>query len=134
MGCRLIATSHAGKDDLLTPKEAACGSSRGQESRVDDGARKKGRLLPRERRSRYAEVGSRGGLRAPDAVAPFDDVEIELEDARLGQGDFEPPRDDELLDLSERVVRRREIQVLRQLLRDRAGAAWRLAPFHAVLD
>ena len=62
-------------------------------------------------------------FRAVDAVAPLDDVEVELEDARLPQLGLEPPRDDQLAQLADRVLRRRQIQVLGQLLGDRAAAA-----------
>ena len=71
-----------------------------------------------ERRRRHAEVGARRRVRAPDAVAPLDDVEIDLEDARLRQRRLEPPRDDQLAQLAQRIARGREIQVLGELLRD----------------
>ena len=66
----------------------------------------------------------RRGLGTPHPIAPLDDIEIELEDTRLGQRDFEA-RDDELFDLPERIVGRREVEILSELLRDRARAARR---------
>ena len=81
----------------------------------------------RQRRRRHAEVVARRRLGAPDAVAPLDHVQIDLEDARLRQRRLEPPRDDQLAQLAQRVARRRQVEVLGELLRDRAGAARRLA-------
>ena len=80
--------------------------------------------------SRRAELGG-GGVKirarrrfgAVDAVAPLDHIQIQLENARLLQLGLEPPRDDELAQLAQRVLRRRQIEVLGELLRDGAAAA-----------
>ena len=107
-------------------------SSRG----VDDGAGQQRRLAGSERRRRRAEVRARRRLHAVDAVAPLDHVQVQLEDPRLGQLGFEPPGDDQLAQLAQRIPRRRQIEVLGELLRDRARAAHELAraPSPASID
>ena len=87
-----------------------------------------------EVRRGLAEVAPRGGLGAPDAVAPFDDVQVELEDPDLGQLRFEPARDHQLRELALRAVRRRQVEVLRELLRDGRGAARGHAAADAVFE
>ena len=72
---------------------------------------------------RFVKIGARRRLGAVDAVAPLDHVQIQLENPRFLQLGFEPPRDDQLAQLAQRILRRREIEVLRELLRDRAAAA-----------
>ena len=124
---RLCSAPHPGKDDLLPPQQSARRSSRGQQSWIDNRAREQCRLRSGQRGRGHTKVGAGRRFRAPDPVTPLDHVEIDLEDARLRQRDLEPARDDELLDLSERVVGGRQIQILRQLLRDRARPAGRLS-------
>src|SRR5205085_1477360 len=85
-------------------------------------------------RGRHAEIRTGGRLGAVDPVAPLDYVQIEFEDARLLQLRFQPPRNDELAQLAQRVLRWREIEVLRQLLRDRAAAAQQPAARPVELD
>ena len=85
-----------------------------------------------EARARLAEVRARRRFAAEDAVAPLDHVQVDLEDALLGQRRLEPPRDQQLLHLAHRIARRRQVQVLRELLRDGAAAAQEL-PFLPVL-
>jgi hypothetical protein len=60
---------------------------------------------------------------AVDAVAPLDRVQVQLEDAPLGERALEAHGEDQLLELPPRRARRAQPQVLRQLLRDRAAAA-----------
>ena len=45
---------------------------------------------------RLAEVAAAGGFGPPHAVAPFDDVEVELEDALLGEQALEQARNHQL--------------------------------------
>ena len=45
----------------------------------------------------------RRGCRTPDAVAPFDQIQIQLENARLRQFRFEPARDEQLTQLAGRI-------------------------------
>ena len=75
-----------------------------------------------------------GGLGAPDAVAPFNQVQVQLEDPHLAQLGFEPPRDQELRQLAIRIARRRQIEILRELLRDRRSAAERLGAIPVGLE
>src|SRR4029079_3856062 len=99
-----------------------------EDVRVCDRAGEERRLLRAEIRRRLVEVAVRGGIRAPDAVPPFDHVQIQLEDALLRQLRLEASRDEELAQLSQRIFRRGQVQVLRKLLRDRARTAHELAP------
>jgi hypothetical protein len=64
------------------------------------------------------EVAPAGGLGAVDAVAPFDDVEIDLKDAALAPEGLDHHGDDGLLDLAQGIAGRRQEQVLGQLLAD----------------
>jgi len=68
------------------------------------------------------EPPARGGLGPEHAVAPLDDVEVDLEDARLGQVIFEREGDQDLAQLADEAAPRRQVQVLGQLLGDRAAA------------
>ena len=61
-------------------------------SSADSGGAQSGRRL--------VEVRARGRLRAVDAVAPLDDVQVQLEDAPLAQLGLEPARDDQLAQLA----------------------------------
>ena len=70
------------------------------------------------------EVAARRGLGAEDAVAPLDQVQVELEDAPLGERALERSARNTSVELARHGVRRvAEEQVLRELLRDRAAAA-----------
>jgi hypothetical protein len=99
--------------------------------RVNDRAGKKRRLFGCEIRSRLAEVRACCRLTSEDPVAPFDHVQINLENAPLGECRLESSRDHHFLELAQGVLRRREIEILRELLRDRAGAAGEL-PFFPI--
>src|SRR5512146_2882530 len=68
------------------------------------------------------EIVARRGLGAEHAFAPLDVVEVDLEDALLGQQRLEHHRDDQLLALAREVALAGEEQVLRQLLGDRRAA------------
>src|SRR5688572_19733166 len=65
---------------------------------------------------------TRGCFGAIHTLAEFDDVQIDLEDPLLRQLVFESVCDHELLQLAHWIFTRREIEVLRQLLRDRRSA------------
>ena len=73
---------------------------------------------------RNAKVGSGGCLGTPDPIAPLDHVQIDFENSR-GQGRLEAARDDELAQLAQGAARGRQVEILRQLLGNRAGAAER---------
>src|SRR5882724_1741568 len=88
------------------------GEQRGEEGRLE-GVEVAGRL---------AEVLRAGRLRAPDAVAPFDDVQVELEDASLREYALQAGREEELACLSQRRRRRVEEEVAGELLGDGAAA------------
>src|SRR5437588_326389 len=75
----------------------------------------------------HAEVRAARRVRAPHARAPFRGIEIELEDPVLGQRELEAQRRYRLLELPQGIARRREVQVFRELLCDRARAAQPLA-------
>src|SRR5207247_1959730 len=75
-----------------------------------------------------AEPAAGAGLEAVDAVAELDDVEIEPEDAPLGQGSLEPPGEHGLDELAGEGALAAEEEVLGHLLRDR-----RAATLHATL-
>jgi len=75
----------------------------------------------------HAKVGAARRVRAPHARTPFRGREIEFEDPVFGQRELEAQRGHRLLQLAQRIARRREVQVLRELLRDRARAAQPLA-------
>src|SRR5437764_632617 len=96
---------------------ARVGERRGQRRRL--------RLV--QLRGGDAEVGAARRVRAPHARAPLRSSEIELEDPVLGQRELEAQRGHRLLQLPQRIARRREVQVLRELLCDRARAAQPLA-------
>src|ERR1051326_7209502 len=66
------------------------------------------------------ETGSRLG--AVDAVAPFDNIEIDLQNSLLGQKFFQSVRDNRLFYFAQRVFRFREIEVFGQLLGYRGSA------------
>ena len=89
--------------------------------------REPGRLLLVEIGGGAAEVVPGGGLGAPHARAEFYDVQVQLEDARLAERPLELPGEDRLLDLAQRVARRRQPEILGQLLRDGGRAARHLA-------
>ncbi len=73
-------------------------------------------------------------FRPVDPVPPLDQVQVQLEDPALVQLRFEPPRDEHLAKLAHGILRWREVQVLCELLRDRAGATHELAPLDVDLQ
>src|SRR5687767_510224 len=88
-----------------------------------DQTREERALRERQLRRRLAEVRMRSGLDAVDAAAEVDRVQVHLEDLALGVLTFDLPRDARFLDLAgQRPGGTWEIQVLRQLLRDRRPA------------
>src|SRR5262245_53476229 len=93
---------------------------------VDERAGKECGLLWSEIECGLPEVCPRRSLGAVYAVAPLHDVEVELEDASFGQLCFEATSDEQLASFSNRVLGWREIEVLGELLGDRAGAAHEL--------
>ena len=68
------------------------------------------------------EVEPGGSFRPVDPLAELGDIEVELEDPLLRQVPLERPRQKKLLELPKRISRRREVEVLGQLLRDRGAA------------
>src|ERR1044071_8259479 len=63
-----------------------------------------------------AKVGSCGLRHAPQAIAPFDDVEIELEDAALVERALQPARDQGLAKLAVQRARGAAVEVAHELL------------------
>ena len=115
--------AHSPQHDLLPPQQAPGRVSGTQLARVDDGARQQRRFLSRQLRGTLAEVGARRRFAAEDAVAPLDHVQVDLENPALAEAGLEPPRDEQLAQLAHGNARRRQVEVLRQLLGDGAGAA-----------
>src|SRR6266850_5185019 len=76
---------------------------------------------------RLAEVAAAGRLGTVHAGPEFYDIQVALEDPPLGQRALELPGQNALTRLAQRVARRREPQILRELLGDRRGAARDLA-------
>ena len=96
--------------------------------RTRDHCREPRGLLRVEGRGRLPKVVARRSLRPKYPVAPFDDVQVDFEDSRLAQLGLEPAGNDQLPQLPEGVLGRREVEVLGQLLRDGAGAALGAGP------
>ncbi len=111
------------EDELLPPDRAAGpeGGVRGQ--RVREGRHEQGGLIHREPRRRPPEVPLARGFHSPEIRPQLDDVQVQLEDPRLAQRPLEAVGGHRLLQLPQRVARGREVQVLGELLGDRAGAA-----------
>src|SRR5947209_4694016 len=93
-----------------------------EHARVDDGAGEQCRFSRTEGGRAGVKISARGSFRAVHAVAPLDHVQVQLEYARLRQLGLETPRDEELAQLAHRILRRREVQILCELLSDRAAA------------
>jgi hypothetical protein len=70
-----------------------------------------------------------GGLRSIDASAPFSHVEIQFEDSLLRELMFQFAGDERFFGFSEQGFIGGEIEVFRQLLRDRAAASFKHAGF-----
>src|SRR5512132_1699281 len=81
--------------------------------------REAGGLLGRHARRARTEIPLGGGFGAEHAAAPFDDIEVQLENALLIEDGFEQDGDDGLCGLAPIASRRRQEQVLGKLLRDR---------------
>jgi hypothetical protein len=77
-------------------------------------------LLDGESRSGPVEVALARRLDAPQIRPELGDVQVQLEDPPLVERPFEPIGDDRLLELPERVPGRREVEVLGELLGNRA--------------
>src|ERR1043166_2317175 len=96
-----------------------------------EGAWKKRRKSRRfegvEIRRRLAEVMARSRLRAVNVGTQFNNVEINLENAPLGQSRLELPGDNDFLSFAQRILGRVEIKILGELHGDRAAAALELA-------
>src|SRR4029078_12739877 len=90
---------------------------------IDDRAGHQRGLFARKVRGTLAEVRSRRGFAAENTVTPLDHVQIDLENAPLRQARLEPPGDEQLAQLANRVARRGQVRVLRELLGDRARTA-----------
>ncbi len=69
------------------------------------------------------EVVAAGFGNAPDPGSPLDDVEIQLEQAHRGHSPMQPACEQHFADLPHDRSGRRQIQIARELLRQRAGAA-----------
>src|SRR5215204_2980821 len=107
----------AAEDDALAALDAAEVLLRIEDvERAWNHRREEGGLLWREAGGGLAEVGLRRGLRAVDAVAPLDDVEVDFQYPTLRERTLQKVRDGGLLDLTRRRPLRREVEVLGELL------------------
>src|SRR5262249_27280549 len=88
---RWMDDAHAVKDQLLAPDEPCAGTSGVQDARVDDRRRQKRRFIGTQRCGRHLEVRPCRSFGTVDTVAPLDDIEVDLEDPRLLELDFEAP-------------------------------------------
>ena len=95
--------------------------------RVRQHGRQQRRLTWAELRRVPAEMRPRRRLCAIDAAAPFDEVEVELEDALLAQQRLDDHGEIGLGALAQIAAARPQQQVARELLADGAGAAQPLA-------
>src|SRR5262245_8142242 len=84
-------------------------------------------LRVRQVRGGLAEVAAAGRLGPEHARTEFRGVEVELQDAAFVELPLELPGERDLLELPVGVARRREPEVLRELLADRRGSAGDLA-------
>ena len=75
-----------------------------------------------ERRGARVEVMARGGLGAEHALAPFDDVQVDLQDPALFHDMLDHDGDERLLPLAPGRALARQEEILRQLLRDGRAA------------
>src|SRR5690606_38156297 len=111
------------EDEPLAPRHAPRAVLRVGGERVRQRRGEGGGLVQREAGRGAAEVVPGGRLRTEDSGTPLGHVEVELEDAVLGEEALEAARDDELLRLAQERPLRREVEVLGELLRDRAAPA-----------
>ena len=88
---------------------------------MGQGPGERGGLVEGQRGRGPVEVRTGGGLRAEDPRAPLDHVQVELEDAVLVQPPLQSLGHDQLQGLPEKGAVRAEVQVLGELLRDRAA-------------
>jgi len=120
--------AHTFKDDCAVVSHAFGPALEGQRQNRGE----LGRLFAVDAPGRgFVEVVSRR-VRAVDAGAPFDDVEVELKNALLAEDEFSHRHQCELRSLAEDGAARAEEQVLYQLLRE-GGTAADTAAFHIVL-
>src|ERR1700752_2396332 len=75
-----------------------------------------------EPRCRDTIVGAARGIRAPHAWSPLRHVQIQLHDALFGQRELEAHGGHRFLELSQHGARRREVEILGELLGDRTRA------------
>src|SRR2546428_6454315 len=78
-------------------------------------------------RGRLSKVMAPRRLGAEDLVAPFRDVQVEFQDAFLGEAPLELPGDQRFMHFAQEALLGGEVEVLRQLLRDRAPPALQLS-------
>ena len=76
------------------------------------------RLLDRKIGRAHGKVAAGRGFTAKNTISPFDDVQVQLEDASLVEDRFEHERDQRFLGLAPIAALARQEQVLRQLLRN----------------
>src|SRR5262249_9630252 len=91
------------------------------------------RLLRPQARRRYAEMIAGRGFSAEHAGAPFDNVEVDLEDTALAHDRLDHEGDRRFLRLAPPRALARQKEVLGELLRDRRAAVDDPAFLHVLL-
>ena len=102
------------------------------EGRGEDGGEAGGAFAVHIARGSFVVVVRRG-FGAIDAGAPFDDVEVELEDAALAENDFGDGDEREFEDLADDRAARPEEKIFHELLRDGGAPAKAAGALHVVL-
>lgn len=80
----------------------------------------------------FSEVMASRGFGPVHAASPFRDIEVQLEDPRLGQPVFERAGDQSLAGLAKQRALGRQIQIFRQLLGNGAPASLEFTRFEIV--
>src|SRR6185295_3357617 len=83
----------------------------------NDCGQKRG-LVGVQRCGRCVEVSASSGFGAVDAVSPFDHVQIDFQYSPLSQNPFHLFGDHRFVEFAKRILRSREKEILRELLRD----------------
>ncbi len=125
--------AHAPQNHVLTSSQPRTRAAWIEGARVVDRRSQQRSVLGSQVRSRFSKIRSSSRFRTVDPVPPFDHIQIELEDSLLGELSLESSRDQQLPDFANGVLRRRQVEILRQLLRNRAGAARELHPLEVRL-
>ena len=112
---------HPPADDFRTPQHVPAVHVRPVAERARNHRRQAEGLLEGERRCGPPEIPPGRRIHTEDPVPPFDQIHVQLQDALLAQILLQQHRNDHFPGLPQGILRGREVQVLGQLLRDRAS-------------